>query len=353
MAKLPPDGYNSWGGYIIALVPGLIFCTFLGFFAWMLERVIQPHFFVLNYVIIAIVLGIAGKNLILNRLKATRIFQPGIEFCTRVFLMTGVVILGTRMNFMEVTAVGGNALLMVTISIGLGIILGGVVGRYTIGERGGHLLGIGIGICGVSAIMAAAPVLKAREKEILIALGAVLLTDFLVLFGLPFLAAFWGWGEELAGYFAGTVTANTAQAVAVGHAHSQGAGTIATITKSARNALMPVSILCMGYIYILRGMPTGERISGKILWSRFPKFVLGFLLASLLATLGLIPPETKETLSNLTQWFFVICFAGLGAGIEFSLLGKKDLLPVILGVGIAVLIGFYAFFWIRIVLGVG
>ncbi len=352
MAKLPPDCFNSWGDYLKKILPGLFFCILLGITAWRMEKIIQPHFFMINYVIIAILLGVAGKNLVLKRLKTTPVFQPGIDFCTRVFLMVGVVILGTRMDFREVTSVGGNALVMVGISITLGIILGGIIGSKTLGKRGGHLLGIGIGICGVSAIMASAPILKSREKEIIVALGAVILTDFLVLFGLPIVAAFWGWGEVFTGYFAGTVTANTAQAVAVGHAHSLAAGTVATITKSARNALMPAAILTLGYIYTKRGLPTGECISIKLLWERFPKFVLGFLLASVFSTLGVFSPGTLKAFSNLSQWLFVFCFVGLGAGIDFSLLGKRDLLPVFFGVGIAVIIGVYAFFWIRLVLGV-
>ncbi len=352
MAKLPPAEYNSWGDCLKGIGPGVLFCTILGITAWALEKIIHPHLFMVNYVIIAILLGIAGKNLVLKKLMIVSFFQPGIDFCTRVFLMIGVILLGARMDFLEVTSVGGNALLMVAISITLGIFLGGIVGSKTLGKRGGHLMGIGVGICGVSAIMASAPILKARENEILVALGAVLLTDLMVLFGLPLTAAFWGWGEEFTGYFAGTVTANTAQAVAVGHAHSLTAGTFATITKSARNALMPVVILTMGYIYTLRGLPTGERICWGLLWDRFPKFVLGFLLASLIATAGLFSPETQTTLGNLSQWLFVICFVGLGAGIDFSLMGKRDLLPVILGVGIAMVIAIYAFFWIRLILGV-
>ncbi len=338
-------------GYLRDLIPGILFCTVLGLGALFLDSLLPPGIPAINYVLIAIFAGFLLKNLVLDKLDQGGILKPGIDFSARFFLIAGVVLIGSRMDLGEIMLIGGNALLMVALAISISIALGGWLGKKGSGQRGGHLLGIGMGICGISAIMAAAPVLRAREKEVFLAVGTVMVADIIMLLGLPFLAGFLGWGDEFTGYLAGTVTANTAQAVAVGHACSIAAGSIATITKSARNVLLPVAIGLMAYYYVVRGLPTGEKLEWGILWKRFPKFVLGFLFFSLLTTLGVFSPAALDIFNLSTRIFFAICFAGLGAGLNISMMEKKDLFTVFSGLGILLTLFLFAFLWIRLVLG--
>jgi len=337
--------------YLRSLIPGILCCTALGLGAIFLDSLLPPGVPAINYVLIAIFIGFLFKSLVLDKVDKEGILEPGINFSARFFLIAGVVLIGSRMDLGEIMLIGGNALLMVALAISIAIVLGGWLGKKGSGQRGGHLLGIGMGICGISAIMAAAPVLQSREKEVFLAVGTVMVADIIMLLGLPFLAGFMGWGEEFTGYLAGTVTANTAQAVAVGHACSITAGSIATITKSARNVLLPAAIGLMAYYYVVRGLPTGEKLEWSLLWRRFPKFVLGFLFFSLLTTLGVFSTAILDVLNSSSQIFFAICFAGLGAGLNIALLEKKDLFTVLSGMGILLTLFLFAFLWIRLVLG--
>lgn len=352
MAKIPSSKYPSLPQYILGILPGVILCILLGVLSWYISKFIPEQLFMINYVLIAIVLGALIRNFVLVKLKLIHSFVDGIDFSTKIFLMVGVVLLGARMDLMEVTAVGINALFMVAGSIALCIVLCGLIGKFSFGERTGHLIGAGIGVCGVSAIIALAPVIKSKEKELLLAIAAALMTDFMVLIGLPIIGELFNWGNVFSGYFAGVVPSNTAQSVAIGHAYSIESGAIATITKSARNALMPVVILVMAYVYTLRGLPVGETVRLGLLWEKFPKFVLGFLIGSLLATLNVFPANASSLFRNLYQWLFVFCFVGIGAGVDFTVFERKDLFPVILGFFMTFILGIYAFLWIRFIIGV-
>jgi len=349
LARIPPVEHRNWIGYIRAVLPGLAVCFLLGGLAkWMDETLIPDQLFVFNYVLLAIVMGLAIRNLSPVSLAA---FEPGFVFASRICLFIGVVLLGARLNLVEIFSIGSTAVIMVAISITFCIMLcGWFAKKIGAGERWGHLVGVGIGVCGVSAIMATAPAIKAKEKEIVTAIGAALLTDVMVLVSLPVIGHALGWGDMLAGFVAGIVPSNTAQSIAVGYAYSEGAGAIATIVKSARNALMPVMILVLTYIYTRRGLPVGEQVRVGLLWTRFPKFVVGLLLAAGLTTLGFITPTTAALANNLSTWFFVACFVGIGAGIRFSDLKGQDLGVIAFGFPMTLILWFYVYLISRFIL---
>lgn len=316
-------------------------CVGLGLIArWLDTYVIPGHF--INYVLLAIILGLLARNLF----SLSKKFDAGIGFCSKICLNMGIVLLGAGLNLMQIYAVGLMAILMVAISITLSIALCGWMAKKTgAGERWGHLLGVGIGVCGVSAIIAMAPVLKAREREILSAIGAVLLIDVIVLLTLPPMGHYLGWSDNLAGFIAGVVPANTAQCIAIGHAYSEPAGIIATIVKSARNALLPAVILAMTVVYTLRGLPVGEKVSPGMLWSKFPKFIVGFLIAATLSTLGFIPPAGIALAKDLSVWLFIVCFVGIGASLHLKEFGRQILQVAGFGFVMMIILWIYAYLY--------
>lgn len=348
MAKIPSDKHGSWKKYLFSIFPGLALCIVLGVFArWIDKNIIPDEFFVINYVLIAIVLGLVVKNVF----KIPNFFNEGIDFSTKICLFTGVVLLGARLNLIEIFSIGANAIIMVAISITLCITLCGFLAKKIgANERWGHLVGAGIGVCGVSAVIALAPAIKAKEREILTAIGAALLTDVIVLLILPPVAHSLGWSDMLVGFIAGVVPSNTAQCIAIGHAYSDAAGTIATIVKSSRNALLPVVILVMTFIYTRRGLPVGEKVRLGLLWSKFPKFIVGLILAATASTVGLIPVKAISMSNNLSTWFFVVCFVGIGAGIDLKELGRQDLSVISFGFVMTFILWIYAYLYSTIIL---
>lgn len=334
--------------YLKNILPGFMLCLLLGAVAKLIHlRLIPDQLFMFNHVIIAILLGLILRNV----LGIPKVFSSGIEFSTKICLYIGIVLLGASLNLNEIFSVGAAAIIMVAISMTFSIIIGGwLVKRIAGNERWGHLIGTGIGVCGVSAIIALAPVIKARQKEILTAVGIAVFNDVLVLVTLPLIAHSMGWSDILAGFIAGAVPANTAQAIAIGHVYSDPAGAIATIVKSVRNTLLPVIVVVMTYVYIRKGLPVGEKIRPVLLWNKFPKFILGLLIAASLSTSGLISEEGIAMAKTLSTWFFVVCFVGIGAGINLKDIGRQDLTVITFGMGMTVLLGIYAYFYSTIIL---
>ncbi|MFP4200345.1 MAG: YeiH family protein [Bacillota bacterium] len=342
MARIPPPEHRGWKEYASAVAPGLLLCFLLGALAkWMDSSLMPDQVFFLNYVFLAILMGLALRNLC--PLDLTRC-EPGFRFASRSCLYIGVVLLGARLNLIEVFSVGATALIVVAVSIAFCIYLSGWFARSIgVSERWGHLVGVGMGICGISAIMATAPAIKAKEREIVTAIGAALMTDILVLISLPAVAHAMGWGDMLTGFLAGIVPSNTAQSIAVGYAYSEGAGTIATIVKSARNVLMPAVILILVYLYTRRGLPVGEQVRARLLWTRFPKFIVGLILAAAATTMGLLSPATAALAGTLSSWFFVTCFVAIGAGIHFSDIRRHDVAVIAFSVPMTALRWLYVY----------
>lgn len=348
MAKMPSTKYSSWYSYLLGILPGFGLCLVLGIIArWIEFRIVPDQLFIVNYVLIAILFGLIVKNVF----PLSNKFNDGIDFSTKICLYIGIVLIGAGLNIAKIFTVGSAAILMVAISITFCITICGLIAKKIgAGERWGHIVGTGIGVCGVSAIIALAPAIKAKEKEILTAIGAALLTDIMVLIALPVIGHSLSWSDNLAGFIAGAVPSNTAQCIAIGHAYSEPAGIIATIVKSVRNALMPVVILVMTYIYTLRGLPVGEKVRIALLWKKFPKFIVGFLIVATLNTIGLLTPQGVSIAKNISTWFFVVCFVGIGAGINLKDLGKRDLSIIGFGFLMTVILWIYAYLYGKFIL---
>ena len=351
MAKIPSEQYDTWGSYLKALMPGLLYCVVLGVFSWYLEKIAYAAWgknIPLNYVFIAIILGIVTRNLF----KLGDTFIEGINFSTKVFLYVGVVLIGAKLNLVQIFKVGSGALVMVSISITLMVLgAGWISNRYKLGYRVGHLVGTGIGVCGVSAIIATAPAIKATDKELIIAIGASLLTDVMCLFGIPLLGHYFHWNDLFVGYLSGVTPSNTAQCIATGFAYSDMSGNVATITKSARNALMPVLILALVYYYTKKGLPVGEKVRIGLLWSKFPKFVLGLLVLASIASFGLFNKEMIHTTTNMYKWLFSFCFVGIGAAVDFKQFQGRDIAPIIAGFCLTFVLFAYAFLFAGYIIG--
>jgi len=347
VVKIPSPKHTVFN-YIKRIYPGFGLCLVLGIFAWYSDiNLVPKQLFIANYVLIGILLGIFVSNVF----KIPYRFNDGIEFSTKTCLYIGIVLLGAGLNLQEIFSIGWAAVIMVAISITFSIVICGWIARkINAGERWGHLVGTGIGICGISAIIAMAPVIKAREKEIITAIGAVLIMDILVLITLPIIGHSLGWSDSLVGFIAGVVPANTAQCIAIGHAYSKPAGSIATIVKLARNALMPIAILIVTYIYTLRGLPTDEKVRAGLLWNKFPKFIIGFLITATLNSMGLIPSQSSSIIKDFSTWFFAITFVGIGVTIDFKELGKRDIAVVALALIMATILWLYAYCYAKFIL---
>ena len=124
----------------------------------------------------------------------------------------------------------------------------------------------------------------------------------------------------------------TAEATAAGALYSDAAGRFAVLAKTTRNAT--IGFVVLGYALYWIRREGGAVISNKasFLWDKFPKFVLGFLVISGLATAGAFAPSEAADLANLSRWAFLLTFAGIGLRTNIGGLVRQGWRPLAVGV---------------------
>ena len=133
------------------------------------------------------------------------------------------------------------------------------------------------------------------------------------------------------GVWAGLAVDNTAEAAAAGAIYSDVAGKVAVLTKSTRNAMIGFVVLGYALYWAARGQAHQVANKAAFVWQKFPKFVLGFLFISLLATLGAFHKAEISSLANLSRWAFLLTFAGVGLKTDFRELRKQGVRPFVVG----------------------
>ena len=193
------------------------------------------------------------------------------------------------------------------------------------------LLAIGSSICGVSAIIAAKPSIDADDEDASYAIAAILALGAISLFTFPLIGHALHLRDKAYGLWTGLAVDNTAEATAAGALYSDAAGKVAVLAKTTRNAL--IGFIVLGYAIYWSGRGQAGQVGNKaaFLWKKFPKFVLGFLLISLLATVGFFAKPQLASLANLSRWAFLLTFAGVGLRTNLRELGKQGWKPFAVG----------------------
>jgi uncharacterized membrane protein YadS len=124
---------------------------------------------------------------------------------------------------------------------------------------------------------------------------------------------------------------NTAEAAAAGALYSDAAGKIAVIAKATRNAMIGFVVLGYALYWASRGQAGAVGHKGRFLWQKFPKFVLGFLLISALASAQVFTKDQLTSLANLSRWAFLLTFAGVGLRTNFRDMCKQGVRPFVVG----------------------
>ena len=316
------------------LLPGILLLAAIGYVGKFIEQSIAAyarahHLHVPNieYVLWAILIGLV----IGNTVDLPRVFQAGIgsyEF----FLKAGIVLLGARFLLGDVIKLGGISLVLVAIELALSIAFMSLLGRlFRLNPKLTSLLAVGSSICGVSAIIAAQGAIEADDEDTSYAIAAILALGAVSLFVFPVVGHALHLSDHAYGLWAGLAVDNTAEATAAGALYSDAAGKVAVLAKTTRNATIGFVVLGFALYFAARG--GAQRVENKaaFLWRKFPKFVLGFLLISVLATVGLFSKPQLGSLANLSRWAFLLTFAGVGLRTNFRQLRAQGIRPLVVG----------------------
>jgi uncharacterized membrane protein YadS len=138
-------------------------------------------------------------------------------------------------------------------------------------------------------------------------------------------------GDTAFGLWSGLGVDNTAEATATGALYSDAAGKVAVLAKTARNAMIGFVVLAYAIYWAKRGQASAVGNKAAFLWNKFPKFVLGFLLISLLVSLHTFTKDQVASLGNLSRWAFLMTFAGVGLRTNLRQMSKQGLRPFVVG----------------------
>src|SRR6266446_6146957 len=193
------------------------------------------------------------------------------------------------------------------------------------------LLAVGSAVCGVSAIIATQGAIEADEEDSSFAIAAILALGALSLFTFPLIGHALHLSDHAYGLWAGLAVDNTAEATAAGALYSDAAGKLAVLAKTTRNAMIGFVVLAYAIYWASQGQAKTVRNKAAFLWQKFPKFVLGFLLISILATYHFFTKDQATALANLSRWAFLLTFAGVGLRTNFREMRKQGLRPFAVG----------------------
>ncbi len=328
-----------------ALVPGVLLLLAVGYAGKWIEQAIarygKAHHHVLpniEYVLWAILFG----AFLANTVGLPRVFRAGVA-TYEFWLKAGIILLGSRFILGDIARLGGISLLLVFAELVLSLTFMTWLGRrFRLGPKLTTLLAVGSSVCGVSAIIATQGTIDADERESSTAIAAILALGALSLFLFPLVGHALGMSDHAYGLWAGLAVDNTAEATAAGALYSDSAGKFAVLAKTCRNATIGFVVLGYAVQWARRGLASSVteqqlRYKAAFLWNKFPKFVLGFLLISLLATLGgsRVPALAAVgfskgqlgVLANLSRWAFLLTFAGVGLRTNLRELGRQGWRP--------------------------
>jgi uncharacterized integral membrane protein (TIGR00698 family) len=284
----------------------------------------------IEFPVYAIALGLIG-NVILTKLAVRDALSHG--FRTEFFIKTGLVLLGASINLkVLVTAAGPaiiQALLLISVVFGFTWWLGG---RLGLDDKLRALLASAVSICGVSAAIAAAGAVQAKREQLAYAASLVIAFALPSIFLLPWLSDVLHLSDAVAGAWIGGNIDTTAAVAAAGALAGEDALQIATIVKTTQNALIGVVAIALTAYFALKVERKSASEEGEAarpilvqFWERFPKFVLGFIAASVIGTLYLHLRGDKgaiATINDLRTWFLIFAFVSIG--LEFSLKGLRE-----------------------------
>ncbi len=282
------------GGILMLLLLAMAIRWYLEPLVKILSKTLQPTLgfkiykvLNLNYVVLGLLVGV----IITNTLGIPKFAASGVK-CARFVLKMGVIMLGARYSFAELAKLGVYSIWLIGIFV-LGTVfmvlwLGGIFKQP---KSMTGVLSAGMGVCGVSATVAVAPVVKAKSTEMAYTIGTILSFGIICMFLFPTIGKLAGMNPVQFGAWAGTGILNSAQVAAAALAFNAvdiKTLKVAEIFNITRVLFLPIIVLVLATWF---GKESGQKLSFKtVVIDKFPIFILGFLLLFIMSSSGLFSP---------------------------------------------------------------
>lgn len=308
------------GRYIVA---------FAGLFALVcVVRILSAEFTFkryLEYAFWALLLGL----LVSNTVKTPEWLKPALR--TEFYIKTGLVILGAQVLFSNIQKFGLYGLGIAWGVTPVVIIFMWWYGTKVLKIRNKPLvmtISAATSVCGTSAAIAAAAASKAKKTDLAFAVGTSLIFTVLMMVGMPFFIKAVGIDQMIGGAWIGGTVDSTGAVVLAGQALGDLGGQVAALVKMIQNILIGFIALAIAIFFTTKvdgGNGSGRKVGIGEIWERFPKFILGFIFASMFFSFVMQPAfgvdATNGVIRHLKEfqnWAFALAFTSIGLETNFK-----------------------------------
>ncbi len=298
-------------------LPGVLLFVTVAVVAWYITpkfTALHPQIQNLNIsnFIIAIILGM----IIGNTIGIPEICKPGLQYSTTL-TKTGIVVMGCKYSFAGLLKTGSEALIIIAVFLFTSaFILMWLGRRLSMSPSLSACLAAGLSVCGVSACVAIAPAVRAKNEDIAYTIAVVLLFGLLALFTFPFIGQMFDLSANPFGTFSGFALINSAPVLSAGLACCQDVGTGDGVFYSWCLYCLPLVVLALALMTAAADVKVQAQLAKiskwKLMMDKFPVFVLGFLAVVMINTFdGLTASQVKRA-SVFMDWCFLLGFASIG-----------------------------------------
>lgn len=316
---------------LVALAPGVAAAAAIAAIATVLGQFVP----VVGAPLLAVVAGITLRS----QLPQARGLRPGLAFTSTRVLQASIVVLGTGLSLGQVVSTGERSMpvLVGTLLVALGVAWWAGRAMHLRPDLN-VLVGVGTAICGASAIAAADAVIDADETDVSYAIATIFTFNVVAVLSYPTIGHLLGLSQHAFGLWAGTAINDTSSVVAASTIYGHGAVAYGAVVKLTRTlAIVPI---CLGLaawrnraatkpvlvservanagVQLPDGLSTNVRRYGLDLRHVIPMFIVGFLLAVSLNTIGLVPLAWHHDLADFASWMITAALAAIGLSANVS-----------------------------------
>jgi len=314
--------------------PGIALCAAIAAVAYVADLKGWLHFgrILVPPLIVTLAIGMA-----LQPLSSRNALKPGIEFSGRTLLRVGVALYGARLTLGQLVDGGALPVVIALAAVSCTIVFGAVAARFFgLSRDFGFLTGCATGVCGAAAAMATSAVLPKHEnsdRDLAFTVMGVNFISTVTMVIYPTLHDWLGYNLFEMGVFLGGAIHDVAQVAGAGQTMGPQVLADAIITKLLRVAFLLPAIAGIAWWVARGGQAAGDARPSP------PVFLFGFLALAALNSLGVVPPDVKAAVAQVSSFLIITAIAALGMKTSLLALARIGIAPVMLLIAETVFIG--------------
>ena len=327
-------GYRDCASRGLKFVGGFTIVFLLATLAYTLAAHSVIKAYNLEYALWALMVGL----LISNSIGTPEFLKSAVR--TEFFIKTGLVLLGAEVLMSRLLALGLPGVFVAWVVTPVVLISTYAFGQKVLKIESRSLnmvISADMSVCGVSAAIAAAAACKAKKEELTLAIGMSLSFTVIMMIVMPAIIKALGMSEVLGGAWLGGTIDSTGAVAAAGAVLGDRALEVAATVKMIQNILIGVSAFGIATYWVtsVEADPDSPRPDVMEIWRRFPKFVIGFVIASVAFSIlhgtladgpAIVDGVIKGSTKTWRGWFFCLAFVSIGLETKF-----RELAPYLKG----------------------